>query len=140
MMDIDWLAVDMVCQGTPLALNPSEKKMVIRRLSHRMLSQGDWYWSQTTASKLTAAQVAERLQTTERSVQRMRDELPDGERQVCPVCRQDMWVVEGRVEAHPDSLFEQCPMSMEYLPAPVRGLAALRPDLFAWLPLGAVGA
>ncbi len=70
--------------------------------------------------------------------QRLKDELPRAERQTCPVCREPMWVLdEGKVEPHPDSLMEQCVMSDRVMPPPLRGLAALRPDLYSWLEVSA---
>lgn len=135
MRDIDWRAVDMVCEGTRLALTTDEKRMVIRRLAPKMLSTGDWYWAKSTAAKLTAGQVAERLQTSERSVQRTLSELPDADKRVCPVCMEDMWVLDsGVVEPHADRLSEQCPMSGRPM---LTGLAAIRPDLYQWLEVSA---
>ena len=133
---IDWLAVDMVCQGTRLAhLTPDERRMVIRRLEHRMLNSDDWYWSQTSGAKLTARQVADRLAVTPRSVERFQAELPPATEQPCPVCREPMWVLDtGTVEPHPDRLYRQCPMSGRQV---LRGLAALRPDLYPWVEVSA---
>ena len=129
---IDWLAVDMVCQGTSLALTSDEKKMVIRRLAPRMLTATDWHWAQATANKLTTGQVAERLQLSERSLERIKDQLPLANSATCPVCRERMWVMvkDGIVEAHSDSRYQQCPMSGRQV---LRGLAAIRPDLYRWL-------
>ena len=134
---IDWLAVDMVCQeGVSLALSAAEKRAVIRRLAPRMLTRREMeenYWSPSTASKLTAGQIAQRLQATQRSVWRLLAELPPAEQRNCPVCREPMWVrlSDNAVEPHADRIFEQCPMSGR---PPLRGLAALRPDLYPWLP------
>lgn len=132
MSDIDWLAVDMVCEGTSLALTPDEKRMVIRRLAPRMLKLDDWHWAKATASKLTSIQVAERLRITDRSVERIKAELPLADAAVCPVCRETMWVLveNGTVEAHSDSHYQECPMSKRQI---LRGLAAIRPDLYGWV-------
>jgi len=135
---IDWTAVEMVCQGTSLYLKPDERKMVIRRLEHRMLQATDWRWSQRTGSKLTCEQVAERLQISLRSVERMQTDLPQADKRVCPDCFEDMWVTaEGVVEPHPDRYMEQCKASGCYART---GLAAIRPDLFAWVQPRAVDA
>lgn len=130
-VELDWLAIDMVCQGTRLALKPREKLMVVRRMKPRMLSLNDPYWSQATAAKITAEQLAERLNTTARSVQRMLAELPPATKSCCPVCHQTMWIIDATqtVEAHADALFHQCPMSGR---AMLTGLAAHRPDLYQW--------
>jgi hypothetical protein len=131
---IDWLRVDWVCQGTALPLTPGEKRMVVRRLSDRMLDRNDGYWDRGTIGKLTAAQVAERLCVSERSVQRLRDEMPAATKKPCPVCHETMWILRdtNTVEAHPDRLYEQCPMSGQTLHTR-SGLAAVRPDLYGWL-------
>ena len=132
MRHIDWLAVDMVCQGTSLALTPDEKRMVIRRLAPRMLKSNDWHWAQATANKLTSGQVAQRLQISDRSVERIKDQLPLANSAICPVCRETMWVIakDSIVEEHSDSRYQQCPMSKRQM---LRGLAAVRPDLYRWV-------
>jgi len=130
---IDWTAVEMVCQGTSLDLKPDERKMVIRRLDQRMLTNVDRtknYWSPTTSAKLTCEQVAERLRISARSVERIQTDLPKADKRVCPDCMEDMWVTEdGLIEAHPDRFGEQCPASGWQAR---RGLAAIRPELFPW--------
>lgn len=133
---IDWLAVDMVCQGVKMDLTADEKRMVIRRLSAKMLTyreNRDDYWSPKTAAKITAGQVAERMHATERTVWRYHGQLPPAEQRDCPVCREPMWVrlCDNVVEPHPDRIFEQCPMSGERLGV-LRGLASIRPDLYGW--------
>lgn len=128
MSDIDWLAVDFVCQGATLKLRAAEKAAVVRRMDDRMLGNGQ---NVGPVGKLSAAQLAERLCTTEKSVQRFRSDLPLASRDVCRVCREPIWVVvdTGLVEAHPDRLMVECPMSGKPMP---RGLAAVRPDLYRW--------
>lgn len=134
MRDIDWLAVYTVCTGTPVKLSGIEKKMVMRRLEEKMLRTGE---SSFHTNKLTAAEVANRLNTTERSICRYLAELREAEKRCCPVCRQDMWVYsDGSIEPHPDSLLNECPMSGS-TPYGSRkrlhGLAAIRPDLYEWV-------
>lgn len=128
---IDWLAVHMVVTGTPLKLTPTERKMAMRRLSERLLTLADSYMC--PGNKLTADEVARRLQVTPRSVVRYNTELPRAEKRVCPVCREPMWVVDGVVEAHPDRLHIECPMTATRVR---HGLAAIRPDLYAWADQG----
>ena len=136
---IDWRAVEFVVDGARLELSPDEKRMVIRRLSHRMLDNDTRvtkyaYWMQSNAAKLSAASVAERMGTSERTAQRIKDELRPAEKRVCPVCREPMWVYDdGTVEAHPNRLMEECELSGRQVPPPPRGLAAIRPDLYGWL-------
>jgi hypothetical protein len=112
--------------------------MVVRRLDDRMLDRNDGYWDRATLGKLTAAQVAERLCVSERSVQRLRDELPAATKSPCPVCHETMWILRdtNTVEDHPDRLYEQCPMSGQTLQVRT-GLAAVRPDLYGWLEVTA---
>lgn len=140
MTDIDWIAVDqVVTENIPMKLTPTEKRMVVRRLESRMLTADDWYWSPKTAAKLTTPQVAELLFLSPRSVERMCKDLPPATEQVCPECGQRMWVYPNRiVEAHPTAYpDEECVLSETRLPAPVRGLAALRPDLYRWVEVSA---
>lgn len=130
MTDIDWKAVYWACNGTRLKLTADEKRMVIRRLDERMLNPDDWGWSRITGAKLTATTVAEWLVTTERSVVRFRVELPPAEKRRCPRCSETMWLLsDGIVEPHPDRYFDECEMSGK----PLRGLAAVRPDLYGWV-------
>lgn len=135
--EIDWLAVDMVVGGARMKLTADEKRMVIRRLADRLLNNDEYkhdYWSPATITKITAGKLAERMFLTERSVQRIKDDLRPAQKQVCPVCREPMWVYDdGTVEAHPDRLADDCEMTGRQLPQPLRGLAALRPDLYPWL-------
>ena len=126
MRDIDWLAVDMVVSGTALKLHSAEKRMVMRRLADKMLKNTD---SPYCTWKLGCDEVARRLQTTDRTIIRYLQEMPAGDKKPCPVCREPMWVVSGVVEAHPDRLFVECPMSGTQVR---RGLAAIRPELYAW--------
>lgn len=100
--------------------------MVVRRLDARMRTQ--------RRDGITASEVAQRLGTTARSVERMLAELRPAAESRCPVCREPMWIVEGVVEDHPDALFVTCPMSGQET---VRGLAAHRPDLYRWLEVSA---
>lgn len=131
MTDIDWLAVDMVCGGATMHhLTRTERKMAVRRLADRMLSYG----CSTYSVGLTSEDVGHRFGVSSREVERLKAELPDADKQTCPVCREPMWVVAGVVEAHPDRLFIDCPMSGRQM---LRGLAAIRPDLYGWLEFSA---
>ncbi len=127
---IDWLAVHFVCEGSALKLRADEKRMVVRRLERKICRQEETEGGYVPPGKLTLAQVAERMRITDRSVSRLLAEMPAGAPQRCPVCRERMWVVSGVVEPHPTSLFDECPMSGREVR---RGLAATRPDLYAWL-------
>lgn len=127
MTDIDWLAVDMVCSGTPLKLRKAERVAAVRRMSERMLRPSEQNFD---GRKLPCSEVARRLQVDERSVIRYNNELPPADKRVCPVCRQDMWVVFGTVEPHGNSIFQECVMSGRQM---LKGLAAQRPDLYEWV-------
>lgn len=127
MTDIDWLAVDMVCTGTPLKLRKAERVAAVRRMAERMLKPSE---HDHDGRKLSCTEVARRLQVDERSVLRYSSELPPGEKKRCPVCRQDMWVVFGAVEPHSNSIFQECVISGRQM---LSGLAAERPDLYGWV-------
>jgi hypothetical protein len=127
---IDWLAVHFVVEGSALKLRPDEKKMVMRRLESKVVTAQECQGGLVPPGKLTLAEVADRLQITDRSVSRFLAEMPCGEKKTCPVCHESMWVVSGVVEPHPTKLFEECPMSGREVR---RGLAATRPDLYSWL-------
>jgi hypothetical protein len=127
MSDIDWLAVEMVCNGATLQLTGDEKRVAMRRLSEKMLTNSDCYYS--SSHKLTAEEISRRMKTTTRSVQRLNSDLPPAHKTTCPVCRQTMWISNGVVEPHPDSLYVDCPMTGRQT---LRGLAAVRPDLYRW--------
>lgn len=129
MNDIDWLRVEMVCNGTPLKLTTDERRMVVRRLVDKMANSSSIY-----ATGLTAEEVGRRLGVTPRSVERFKAELPPADKRTCPVCKEPMWVIGSEVEPHPDRLFEECPMSYSQTR---RGLAAIRPDLYQWVEVPA---
>lgn len=131
MIDIDWLAVDMVCSGASMHhLTRPERKMVVRRLSDRMLRYG----SSPYAAGLTAEDVAKRLGVSSREVERLKAELPAADKRTCPVCKEPMWVIGAEVEPHPDRIFNECPMSYSQTR---KGLACIRPDLYRWLEVSA---
>ena len=112
---IDWRAVQFVCEGEKLRLSVEEKRMVIRRMEHRLLCNGDSIWT-CTASKITADELAERMHTSARSVQRIRELLPHAHKRTCPDCGEPMWVYDdGTVEAHPRRTLEQCGFSKSWL-------------------------
>jgi hypothetical protein len=122
---IDWLRVDMVCNGTPLKLTPIEKRMVVRRLVDKMRINNKSMYGRC----LTSDEVARRLGVEPRSVERLKTELAPADKRTCPICREPMWVIGSEVEPHPDRLFNECPMSYSQTR---RGLASIRPDLYAW--------
>jgi hypothetical protein len=107
--EIDWLAVEMVCNdGHCLKLLHSEAMAVIRRLDERMLAVSDPVWD-IPPGKLTSQQVAQRLRTTDRSVMRWRKDLPPATKATCAVCDQTMWVLDdGYIEPHPNRLLRTC--------------------------------
>jgi shikimate 5-dehydrogenase len=126
MSDIDWLAVHFVVSGTPMNhLTVPEKKAALRRLNEKLNHTPSVY-----APGLTTEEVARRLGITQRSVERHIAQLPAADKTVCRVCREPMWVVDGVVEPHPTRLLEECPMSNKQT---LKGLAAVRPDLYRWL-------
>ena len=135
---IDWRNVEFVVQGCRMKLTVDEKKMVIRRVAHRMMNDADrlenWR-SPSTAAKLTAVQMAERMMTSERSAQRIKDELRPADKRTCTECGEPMWVYDdGTIEAHPNRISEQCELSGTVVPMPgAHGLAVIRPDLYGWL-------
>ena len=101
MNDIDWLRVDMVCNGTPLKLTTAERRMVMRRLGEKMARTPSIY-----DVGLSAEEVGRRLGVTARSVERFQAELPPADKRTCPVCKETMCVIGAEVEPHPDRLFE----------------------------------
>jgi hypothetical protein len=107
--EIDWLAVEMVCNdGHSLKLRHVEAMAVIRRLDERMLAVSDPVWD-IPPGKLTSQQVAQRLRTTDRSVMRWRKDLPPATKATCAACGQTMWVLhDGHIEPHPNHLFKTC--------------------------------
>lgn len=131
MKSIDWFAVQyVVSERRPLHwLRPVEKRMIVRRLSERMLTVSDRDHYHCTVGKMTAAQVADLLGIDPRSVQRILAELPKADKRECPRCSEDMWVVDGIVEPHPTVFNEECSMTGQRVR---RGLAGIRPDLYQW--------
>lgn len=108
-MIIDWLAVEMVCNGTPLRLRyAAEKRAVIRRLDDKLVT-ADEFDNYTPPGKVTATDVARWLHTTERSVWRMRHNLPPAVKGRCPRCGEQVWVhLDGTIEAHPNPVWDTC--------------------------------
>ena len=105
---VDWRAVQWVCQGEKLRLSISEKQMVIRRMADRLMANGDSVWT-CAVGKVTADELAERMYTSARSVQRMKESLKPAHKRRCPHCQQGMWVYDdGTVEAHPTNTLAQC--------------------------------
>jgi len=139
MRHIDWRAVILACEeGVAVGpLDSTEKRMAIRRLNARMVNEHDTgNYIVRSDGKLTASEVARRLRTTDRNVVRMRAEMAPANLMICPECNQDMWVIlaTGIVEPHPDRWADECRASGH----PARtGLAAIRPELYAWITVGA---
>jgi hypothetical protein len=131
MSDIDWLAVDTVLSnGSYSGLDKPTMVAIIRRLNHRIRNTDDSPY----AEKISLDDIARRMGTTERMVLRIRESLPAVKPMKCPVCCQQVWVANGKVEPHPDTSPEHfnydCPMSGQKT---LTGLAAVRPDLYRWL-------
>ncbi|ALA48600.1 hypothetical protein POPTART_53 [Mycobacterium phage PopTart] len=94
-MNIDWFAVECASNGTPMRLNTDERRMMVRRRPN-----------------LPEDELARRSFCTVRTIERDRADLADAEQQQCPLCGQTAWVIHtGIVEAHPDKLLQECPMS-----------------------------
>ena len=94
-----------------MALSVGEKRAVIRRMSERMMGPRDSIWT-CAAGKISADELAERMHTSTRSVQRMKETLPPAHKRRCPICRRDMWVLEDNtIEAHPTATYDQCSLS-----------------------------
>lgn len=107
-MSVDWFAVDCVLNGTTLPLTPDERRMVVRRMEHRLLVMGH----HDVPGMLTAAELGERMGCTARTVDRISATLPPADKMVCDVCRCDMWVLRNDViEPHSDFIFKDCPTS-----------------------------
>lgn len=107
-IDIDWLAVEMVCGGKALKLRLPERRAVVRALDHRMLVPGDDNMN-VPPGMLSAPAVAALMKTTTRSVARLRAALQPATKMRCPHCREQMWVCDnGTVEPHPNRWNETC--------------------------------
>ncbi len=130
--DIDWMVVDMVVyEGRSHAVTAEEMRAVMRRLQHRMVSQGE-ATSTMPPGKLSYLDVARRLHTTARTLHRIVAALPPATEDRCPVCGQRMFVLaDGTVEQHGNAMFERCRYTRKQ--TGLRGLAAIRPDLFPWM-------
>lgn len=113
MSDIDWRAVNFVVRGARMKLTPDERKMVLRRI--KLFKGRDT--SYIPPGYLTLDMVAHRLGIHERHVWRIADELPNATERACPICGSLMWVYDGTglVEPHPDSLVNECPLSLHVL-------------------------
>lgn len=132
MKDIDWLAVDHVVDGHTLRLKHDELRMVVRRVRHRLATIEECRAGMVPPWKITIGSLAARMHVSDRTVSRILQELPPAVERVCPVCHQKMWVHTNTatVEPHGNSIYEQCTMSGRQL---LKGLAAIRPDLYAWI-------
>jgi uncharacterized protein YlxP (DUF503 family) len=106
---IDWRAVQWVIEGARMELSLEEKRAVIRRIGDRLMNSGDSPW-ETAVGKVNVDDLAHRMNTTPRSVARMKASLPKAHKRRCPVCRQFMWVhdADGTVELHPRPTGDQC--------------------------------
>ena len=106
-MDVDWLRVSMACNGTPLQLNRLEQRMVLRRLAHKIPPMGE----HPRPGRLTAMDIGRRIGMSDRHVFRIITEFEGDIESRCPVCREAMWIVDGLIEEHPDTLCIPCPLS-----------------------------
>lgn len=109
---IDWLAVSFVLDGSKMTtLTADERRMAIRRL--KIGGVGNNF---PPPGVLRVEEVAERLEISDRTVVRIKAELPEAVTQRCPICGNTMWVLleDGMVEAHPDNLHNECPLSGYY--------------------------
>lgn len=109
---IDWQAVTFTVSGTRMPnLTPDERRMVVRRLKHRLETVSGCTLP-PLPGRLSTAMVAQRLGVTDRSVERVLADLGEAPKRDCPVCGTQMWLLpDSLVEAHPDSLLNQCPLS-----------------------------
>ena len=108
---IDWAAIEWAAQGKAVRLNTRELPLAIRRLQHRLRPLNDS--GDRPSGELTVAQLGALLGVNERTVARIKAELPAATRRRCPACRGDMWVLDasGVVEEHGDGYLKRCPMS-----------------------------
>ena len=106
---LDWLAVEMVCSGKRMKLTQwQERYAVVRALDHRMLVPEDDTMN-VPPGVLSASNVADLMQTTARSVARLRASLPPATKMRCPDCREPMWLRDdGTVEPHPNRWNDTC--------------------------------
>lgn len=106
---IDWLAVEMVCSGQPMALRyAEERRAVVRHFNDRMLDLPPGK-GELPSGVLTATDVAALMGLDPRSVTRIRTKLRPAVRRRCPECREPMWVCDdGTVELHADRFNETC--------------------------------
>ncbi|AVO21665.1 hypothetical protein I5I01_gp60 [Mycobacterium phage MooMoo] len=94
---IDWFAVDCVVNGTAITtLRKEERAMVVRRLFPRVFCE----------------EIGRRMGVVPRTIERIKASLEPADPMKCPVCGQPAWLLlSGTVEAHPDALLQDCPMS-----------------------------
>lgn len=110
MSDIDWRAVNFVVRGTPMPnLTKPERAMVIRRI--RFFKSAESLYP--PPGSVSHEAIAHRLGINERQVWRIADALPAATERSCRICGSRSWVHNDTsiVEAHPDSLANECPLS-----------------------------
>lgn len=132
MTDVDWLAVEHVIDGHTLRLKHDELRMVVRRVRHRLATIQECRAGSVPVWKISIGALAARMHVSDRTVARILNELAPAVERICPVCQQKMWVhtATAVVEAHGNSIYEECVMSGRQL---LKGLAAVRPDLYMWI-------
>ena len=110
----DWLAISWCLNGTRIThLTPSERRMAARRFQPRLPAL------RATAGpgQIPIADAAHLMGIAKSGLEKILKQLPPAEPTVCPVCRENCWRLEdGTVEAHPDRMHQQCPMSWHELP------------------------
>jgi hypothetical protein len=112
--EVDWLAIENVILGFSAPLNSAEKRLVVRRLAHRLMSITD-NRSLVPPGMITQAQLGKRMGVTSDAVTQILRRLPPATRRRCPDCRSAMWVFDasGVVEEHSNGFLDRCRMSGE---------------------------
>lgn len=112
---LDWLAVEAVCQGHRMPLRMwEEKRAVVRFYAPRIVALDDLRYRGRAVHDLppgvmTAGDVAMLMDTSTRSVQRIRASLRPAVKSVCPRCSQPVWLCDdGSVDVHPTRWNDTC--------------------------------
>ena len=116
MTDIDWRAVYWLVNGDRKQitnLNKNEQRAVIRRLQDKMIPAHGPQHFNPYPWMISHDEIGQRIGVTGRTIMRILTEMPDANPDWCPVCGCGMWIVaaDSLVEAHPDRLMNECPLS-----------------------------